>query len=233
MPALGSKIATVVRGYATYRSTKRARPVLVPAVRLARSDASDEDARQQLVPLVRRHPDAAQEVIERGRRSPDPVVDRASRLVRAARDGTLVPPVDPAKEAQLREFRSWSDVPLREAFARLEVIAPRLTALRAEAEAWHAAHPAADIEQRTFPWLRMTREVRRVLTQVPDQEQLVLRSDLAWRIALEYLEIALGDLRRGDASRSHAEIAATPNLVTFTIGRPPPGEQPRPPRPSA
>src|SRR4051812_34079889 len=109
-------------------------------------------------PIVRMNRDAAAAAIKRTERSVDRVGDRASRLIRAALDDAPVQPVDPAKAPLLQEFERWSQVPIREAFGRLDALAPGLAALGVEAEAWAAAHPGASEEARIFQSLKRSRK---------------------------------------------------------------------------
>jgi hypothetical protein len=182
---------------------------------------SDEDAKRELAPAVEMNRSAARVAMTRTERSINPVADRAYRLIRAAVDDAPVPPVDPAKEPKVREIERWSQMPLRDVFQSLEPIVPGLGALGAQAEAWGAAHPSASQEQRLLQSLRISRKARRLLAKARNRDEVVLQCDLARRIALEYVAIALGDPSRGDASRSFAEIEATPITTTITWGRPP------------
>jgi hypothetical protein len=223
MTNVASTFAKAVRGYAHHRKVKAALPVLDPAQKLVRSDRSEEDARRELVAVVQANPAAARIAMNLTERSIDPVTDRAYRLIRAAVDQAPVQPVDPAKEADLREYEHWSTIPIGDAFRDLEALVPGLAALGAKAEAWAAAHPSPEPEQEALQSLTTASKVGRLLSKAPGRDELVVRSDLARRIALTYLQIARGDDSRGDASRAYAEIAATPITVSVTgpLRRPP------------
>lgn len=196
-------------------------PVLEPATDLARSPVSDAEALQELAPLVARHPEATERALELGRRSISPDGDRAYRLIRAVVEGGPVRPVDPAKAPMIREFERWAELPVGDAFRQLTDLVPDLAGVGAEAEEWQRMHPNAEAEQHFRIQMRLGRTVGRLFENARDSEELVIRCDLARIIALEYLEVALGDRRRGDASTSVSQMMATPYTGTITFGRPP------------
>jgi hypothetical protein len=217
--SLAAKARVVASGYLTYRKTKRALPVLEPATDLARSPVSDADALRKLAPLVAANREAAELARQVTERSIDPADDRAYRLINAALEGGPVKPVDPAKAAFVSEFRRWIELSVGEAFRRLAELEPAVAPIGAEAAAWAEAHPDADFDQRLDIHLRLTRDAARLFPDWRKSEELVIGSGLARTIALQYVEVALGDHERGDLATPLGEISVTPSRGTISFGR--------------
>jgi hypothetical protein len=219
--SFAAKARAVANGYLSFRKAKRAMPVLKPAADIARSHMSDQDALREVASLVAGNREAAELAHQVTERSIDPANDRAYRLISAALEGGPVRPVDPAKAPMVSEFRRWTELPLGEAFRQLSEREPEVAPIGAQAAAWGETNATADFDQRTRIERRLMRDAARLFPDWRESDELVIRSGLARTIALEYIEVALGDHARGDLATPLGEIMVTPYRVTISFGRPP------------
>jgi hypothetical protein len=184
--------------------------ILDPALELARSGLSDDEALERLMPAVRAEPRGARLAVRWIERSVERVHNRAYRLIKAAMSGEPVEQPTPELVARMDELDRWLLVPIDDAFGRLEEIVPGLVALRREAEQWREANPGASGSDRAMKSLRLSWKVGALLRFPAKDAALVVRCGAARGIVYEYLSIALGDTERGTMSSSYEEIAAEP-----------------------
>ena len=128
-----------------------------------------------------------------GSRSPDPIEDRAYRLIKACVEDMPVLPIASDKVPRVREYERWTAMPIGEAFERLERIAPALSQLRAA-----------------------TRALRE-----SSSDDVIVSSGLGRSIAIACLDVYLEAGGDADLERSFADIRATKKR--FTIEVLPPG----------
>jgi hypothetical protein len=152
------------------------------ATRAAESSLGDEEARKELEAAVAEHPRGVEgNVLLRGRRD-DYVEDRAFRLLSAVVDGGPVEPV-PLQSADLFEReRELGQLPLRDAFARLKELYPKLTEIEDDVVSGRLVpRPDRGFSPFDIP-----------LGRTFGHADPLLRSDLALNVAVAYLESVAG-----------------------------------------
>jgi hypothetical protein len=213
----------IVKGFRAWRVFKPALPVYRLAEDLACSDLSDEEARAKLRDAALRHPEAARLTRDLTARAaakaPGYVLDRMHRLVAAVLDDQPVMAIDPRSATDLEAEAALGRLPMREAFARLEAIVPQLARLRADADAWRAAHPG-DSQSIARMWHihKLAQRLDSLVGPRASGGDALSRSLVARRLAEAYLEILLGDTERGDGSTAYFRYAVTPVTRHIEIG---------------
>lgn len=217
--ALG-RLSRIRRGFQAHRVLKKALPVYEPARKLACSDLSDEEAKAELHDAVRRNHAAAQSalLLYTGRPDTGYVNDRVHRLVAAAVADRPVQPMDPRRAPELEQQAVLGRLPIGEAFERLEASVPELSQLRAAAEAWRRAHPgAADIVEWYGEFRKLAPRVDALVGPAAAGGDALSRSGVARGIVLGYLEMLLGDRRRGDPATPYFRYMLTPVTVEIEL----------------
>jgi hypothetical protein len=183
-----SKLGTWGRGFA-----RRRRSVLEAALRLARAEVSDEDARLRLDEQTRKAPRAARRALKVLRVSRDEFDhDRAYRLLEASLTHMPVHPIKPDYIDRFSREEELGRKPICEAFDDLKKLVPELVELEATVE----QHPKG-LSQEDFAGVRH-RIVGMVGPAVPEALDSLARSQLALTIGTQYLAILGGDSRYGD-----------------------------------
>jgi hypothetical protein len=188
------------------------REVLYPAVRLASSTASDDDARAQLRPLVQAHPEMASRVVEHLRKYRDAyVTDRAYRLVCAAIEDTPVQPVDADQREYFERERELLQLPNREAFARLARLVPELGEFVRQAASPGGGDALAN------PFSRLSRRLDTAVGPLSHHPDPLVRSWLAVNVVFTHLDEVSGRPPRGETLTTKDGITVVTGSHSFRL----------------
>lgn len=183
---------------------------------LARSDLTDEEARERLHEVARSSEFGAEGVVEEfERKLPNRtydsyVEDRAYRLAKAVMVGRTVEPQDPALREQFRLEEELGRLPLDLAFDQLASLIPELNA-------WRIAIEENGVEIHAPEMKRL----EKIVGPNAGQTDSLARSHLAKAVATEYLSTLAGNRSQGDIHTSYFVLIKRPSTTVVFDRRKP------------
>lgn len=190
--------------------------VLGATLALARSDLTDEEARERLHEVARSSEFGAEGVVEEferklANRTYDSYVeDRAYRLAKSVMTGQTVEPQDPALREQFRLEEELGRLPLDLAFERLASLVPELNE-------WRTAVEEDGMEIHVAEMKRL----EKIVGPHADQPDVLARSHLGKAVATEYLSVLAGNTSRGDIHTPYFVLIKRPSTTVVFDRRKP------------
>jgi hypothetical protein len=179
-------------------------PVRIPLMRVVHSRLTDQEAVEQMRPIVQDHRRAAEATLSHQagiqHRTNGYIPDRAYRIMVAAVRNTWPVAVSPENAALFEREKDLGWLPLEEAFSQLATVVPEL---RTMAERAAALPPPTDSDgSLTQAYRQMRKDAAKLVGPGSTSQDALVRSSLAQVVVRQYLDAIVRASNARDPQRS-------------------------------